>query len=67
MTDTKNADRRFMRMRQLTDYTSFSRTYLYNLIRDGKFPAGKSIADRLVVWERTDVDAAMDSLIGGAA
>lgn len=58
---------RLMRMRQLSEYCSLSQSYLYQLIAEGKFPAGQKINSRLTVWERSVVDAALDEMTQGVA
>ncbi|MFC3095667.1 helix-turn-helix transcriptional regulator [Alteromonas sediminis] len=54
---------RWLRMKQLSDYTGFSPAYLYKLISLGKFPASKKIDPKISVWERTVVDEWMDSQV----
>jgi predicted DNA-binding transcriptional regulator AlpA len=47
-------DVRFMRMKQLTRYTSLSRAYLYNLIKEDDFPSSVSL-NGIRMWNRSDI------------
>jgi predicted DNA-binding transcriptional regulator AlpA len=44
----------FMRMKQLTRYTSLSRAYLYNLIKEDDFPSSVSL-NGIRMWNRSDI------------
>jgi len=53
---------RLMRMKQLSNYTSLSRAYLYNLIKDSDFPNSISLKG-IRMWEKSDVDSWLDKHI----
>jgi len=53
---------RLMRMKQLSNYTSLSRAYLYNLIKDSDFPNSISLKG-IRMWEKSDVDSWLDNQI----
>jgi predicted DNA-binding transcriptional regulator AlpA len=60
MSNTKNNytpddDVRFMRMKQLAKYTSLSRAYLYNLIKETEFPASIAL-NGIRMWEKSAID-----------
>jgi prophage regulatory protein len=61
---TENLDNkvRLMRMKQLSNYTSLSRAYLYNLIKDSDFPNSISLKG-IRMWEKSDVDSWLDKHI----
>jgi predicted DNA-binding transcriptional regulator AlpA len=47
-------DMRFMRMKQLAKYTSLSRAYLYNLIKEDGFPSPVHL-NGIRMWNRSDI------------
>ena len=53
---------RLMRMKQLSKYTSLSRAFLYNLIKDSDFPDSISFKG-IRMWEKSDVDSWLDKHI----
>lgn len=53
---------RLMRMKQLSNYTSLSRAYLYNLIKDSDFPDSISLKG-IRMWEKSDVDSWLDKQV----
>jgi prophage regulatory protein len=53
---------RLMRMKQLSNYTSLSRAYLYNLIKDSDFPNSISLKG-IRMWEKSDVDSWLDKQV----
>jgi predicted DNA-binding transcriptional regulator AlpA len=55
-----------LRMRQLTEYTSFSRAFIYQKISEGDFPAGTLISQGVRIWSRATVDAWIDQQMGRA-
>jgi predicted DNA-binding transcriptional regulator AlpA len=56
---------RFMRMKQLVTYTSLSRGYLYNLIKEEtEFPASIAL-NGIRMWEKSDIDEWFDNKIQG--
>ena len=69
MSNTKNSytpddDVRFMRMKQLAKYTSLSRAYLYNLIKETEFPSSITL-NGIRMWEKLVIDEWLDSNIRG--
>lgn len=57
-------DVRFMRMKQLTRYTSLSRAYLYNLIKEDDFPKSVSL-NGIRMWNKSDIVTWFDQRIAG--
>lgn len=47
----------FHRLRKVLEKTGHTKTILYNLIREGKFPAPIPLTTRTVVWVSDEVDA----------
>ena len=62
MAEILNNDMRLMRMKQLSNYTSLSRAYLYNLIKDSDFPDSISLKG-IRMWEKSAVDSWLDKHI----
>jgi prophage regulatory protein len=62
MAEILNNDMRLMRMKQLSNYTSLSRAYLYNLIKDSDFPDSISL-NGIRMWEKSDVDSWLEKHI----
>jgi prophage regulatory protein len=62
MAEILNSNVRFMRMKQLSNYTSLSRAYLYNLIKDSDFPDSISL-NGIRMWEKSDVDSWLEKHI----
>ena len=56
---------RLLRMKQLTNYTSLSRAYIYQKISEGTFPSGHMISSGIRSWQKSEVDAWLDKKIGG--
>jgi prophage regulatory protein len=54
---------RILRMKQTKERTGLSRSTLYTLIKEGKFPAPISLGARAVGWLSSDVDAWIESRI----
>jgi len=55
---------RILRMRQLTDYCSLSRAYIYQSINEGSFPSGSMLSPGIRAWEKTEIDAWLDQQMG---
>lgn len=64
-TQTNPNNVRMLRMRQLTEYCSLSKAYIYMKINEGTFPPGNMISRGIRVWEKLEVDAWLDDKIGG--
>jgi predicted DNA-binding transcriptional regulator AlpA len=58
---------RTMRMKQLINYTSFSRAYIYQKIADGEFPPGQMVSTGIRAWEKSEVDSWLDKRMGKVA
>lgn len=52
-----NENRRLLRRPDVIERTGLSRSTLYTLIANGRFPAPVRIATRAVAWHEADVDA----------
>jgi predicted DNA-binding transcriptional regulator AlpA len=61
---TPDNDVRFMRMKQLVKYTSLSRAYLYNLIKETEFPTSITL-NGIRMWEKPVIDEWLDNNIRG--
>ena len=55
---------RLLRMKQLTNYTSLSRGYIYKKIAEGEFPPGSMISSGIRIWNRATVDSWLDERMG---
>lgn len=64
MTKKEFLQNRLMRMRQLTEYTSLSRAYIYDKIAAGEFPRGNMISQGIRAWEKSEIDAWLDQRMG---
>lgn len=53
----------FLRLKEVSRRTTYSRTRIYELIQDGKFPAPIHLGLRAVAWLESDIDAWMDERI----
>ena len=58
---------RVLRMKQLTEYTSLSRAYIYQKINEGTFPPGFLLSPHIRVWYRATVDDWIDKKRGKEA
>jgi predicted DNA-binding transcriptional regulator AlpA len=54
---------RMLRMKQLTNYTSLSRAYIYEKIGKGTFPSGHLISPGIRAWQKLEVDDWLDKRI----
>ena len=55
---------RMMRMKQLINYTSMSRAYLYQKIAEGELNEGYQISPGVRVWEKSEIDKWLDARMG---
>jgi prophage regulatory protein len=55
-----DAPDRFLRFTEVTDIVGFGRTYIYRLIRDGKFPAPHKPGGASSRWSEAEVRAWME-------
>lgn len=67
MSNINNQSVRLMRMKDLQKYVGISRAHLFNMVKDGRFPAGKSISPSVVVWDKRVIDSWIDEHIGVVA
>ena len=51
---------RVLRMKQLTEYTSLSRAYIYQKINEGEFPPGFLLSSGIRVFDKNLVDNFLD-------
>ena len=61
-----NIESRFLRLPQVIELTTLSKTSIYRLIADGDFPEQVPIGSRSVVWVRSDVEDWCDKKIAAA-
>ena len=52
----KTIQPKILRMRQLVEYTSLSRAYIYQKINDGEFPEGYLLSPGIRVWFQQKID-----------
>ena len=62
-----NTPPRMMRMKQLIEYTSMSRAYLYQKIAEGEISKGYQISLGVKAWEKSDIDNWLDKRMGKEA
>jgi len=55
---------RLMRMKQIAAYTSLSKPYLYNLIKEGDFP-NPVFVNGIRVWEKDNIEQWLESKFNG--
>lgn len=46
---------KLLRIQQVAEMTTLSRSTIYRLIAKGEFPKGKNLSSRTVVWDESDV------------
>lgn len=49
-------DRRILRRDEVERITGFKRSHLYNLMKEGRFPAAKRIGLRAVCWDSHEIN-----------
>lgn len=54
--DQMTAEKKFIRIPEILEILCVSRTTLSRLIKNGKFPKGRMLSARLIVWERKEVE-----------
>ncbi len=54
-TSTAN-ERRILRRDEVERITGFKRSHLYNLMKEGRFPAAKRIGLRAVGWDSEEIN-----------
>lgn len=54
------AARRALRAGKVLEKTGFSKTHLYRLIQQGRFPAPTSLSERVKVWDEAAIDTWLD-------
>lgn len=52
-----------LRLKQVMAKTGLSRSYVYALSKDGKFPKSVRLSEKSVAWVESEVDAWIDSRI----
>lgn len=57
---------RFLRLAEVRARIPYSRSTIYQLITDGKFPKPISLGARAVAWLESDIDAWITARIEGA-
>lgn len=63
-TQTNPNNVRMLRMRQLTEYCSLSKAYIYMQITEGSFPPGYMISPGIRAWDKSEIDAWIDKRMG---
>ena len=63
-TQTNPNNVRMLRMRQLTEYCSLSKAYIYMKITEGSFPPGHMISQGIRAWQKSEIDSWLDEKMG---
>ena len=63
---TVNKPRRVLRTSKVLAKTDISRTHLYRLIQQDKFPAPTKLSERVSIWDEAAIDNWLDSKFRGA-
>ena len=53
----KNSELKILRMKDVVEKTGFSKSWIYELIKQGNFPNPKKIGSRTIGFNSADVDA----------
>lgn len=56
-----NDVRKLIRLKEVQEMVGLSSSSIYNRMSAGTFPKQKSIGDRAVAWQESDIDAWMDA------
>ena len=56
----KDNEQRLMRMKQIINYTSMSRAYLYQKIAEGELHEGYQLSPGVRAWEKSEIDNFID-------
>jgi len=48
---------KLLRLPSVIDVTGYSKSRIYALIKEGRFPAPLKLGDRAVGWRQSDIDA----------
>lgn len=54
------------RLPKVLDHTGLSRTHLYRLVQQGKFPAPHKLSERVSAWDATTVSAWLADKFSGS-
>jgi prophage regulatory protein len=60
------APRRALRLPAVAAKTGISRTHLYRLVQQGKFPPSHKLSERVAVWDEAAVDSWLAGVFAGA-
>ena len=61
-----NIQKEFLRLKDIQQITSLSKSTIYRLISEGSFPKQVKVGKRAVVWVRSDVSNWMDQRLSAA-
>jgi len=64
ITTASIASRRALRLPAVADKTGLSKTHIYRLIQQGKFPRSHLLSERVCVWDESAIDAWLDDKFG---
>ena len=62
--ETQMGEDRFLRIKEVVEKTTLSRTTIYRRIAEGSFPAPKRLSHRVSVWSMAAVDQWMEAAVG---
>lgn len=54
------AHHKALRLPAVADKTGLSKTHIYRLIQQGKFPRSHLLSERVCVWDESAIDAWLD-------
>lgn len=55
---------KLMRVREVSDFTTISKSHIYTLVRIGKFPKPRKLSINTSVWLESDIIDWMESQLG---
>lgn len=59
------APRKALRCPKVLEKTGLSKTHLYRLIQQGKFPAPHKLSERVSAWDEADIEAFLAEKFSG--
>lgn len=57
--NSRFSGKQYLRMKDFDSYCGLNRVTIWELIQQGKFPAGNHISGRIRLWPREEVDRAL--------
>lgn len=60
------ANRRALRLPAVAEKIGISKTHIYRLIQQGKFPCAHRLSERIAIWDEAEIDAWLAAKFEGA-